>query len=531
MAFITVFILIALSCAKSSNPISLDIERHLSEFYDAIEIFGPTTNGNFDERFHDISLAQTCYATPGYDDMEFGGDHGCIAITLNRADNDPSTPFKPVFRWLDSDNYDTSDSPISYVCLRDAFDPDNSAEYRAIACDAIYNPAGSGLNNIEPASIEVVVAYMVKNRPNVPGDTEWDIEVTAMQWTGGNVYEFWKNPPNYRIIRSIPDDSVTPTDQFNPDIAYNTDNGDVYIVYSDVLPDSDEVHLKYRKYIRLTDAVSNEYLAQSLGHNGYDPSIDVGRITWQGVTRQWVAIGYTAQFDNQMGYHVNITAWPYDPAWPDIDRVTTYRMRNPQYMYKDAGLPCVDIAPDANMEHVGAIIYTQVTGSDSYGAKTESFVVRFLGAVADLNQHIRVKNSDILDPDFIDTLYPSIAINRQDSMPSNIYASLAFMGQDIDVDLSDNWHPRVASMKIYDYQDPGNPDAVGILWNGPADIGGNNDLIIGNYNLSDIPFQNPGVASAIMTTNGDMYWAAWNDRFEMEPPPSEVWASWGYADY
>jgi hypothetical protein len=157
--------------------------------------------------------------------------------------------------------------------------------------------------------------------------------------------------------------------------------------------------------------------------------------------------------------------------------------------------------------------------------------VRFLGAVADLNQHIRVKNSDILDPDFIDTLYPSIAINRQDSMPSNIYASLAFMGQDIDVDLSDNWHPRVASMKIYDYQDPGNPDAVGILWNGPADIGGNNDLIIGNYNLSDIPFQNPGVASAIMTTNGDMYWAAWNDRFEMEPPPSEVWASWGYADY
>ena len=32
--------------------------------------------------------------------------------------------------------------------------------------------------------------------------------------------------------------------------------------------------------------------------------------------------------------------------------------------------------------------------------------------------------------------------------------------------------------------------------------------IIGNYNISDIFFQNPGVAAAIVTTNNNRYWAS-----------------------
>jgi hypothetical protein len=142
-------------------------------------------------------------------------------------------------------------------------------------------------------------------------------------------------------------------------------------------------------------------------------------------------------------------------------------------------------------------------------------VVKFLGNIADLNGFYAIEN----DEDKFDSLYPSISINSQTD--SNIYVSLAYMGQDNDFGLSDYWHPMVTRMKIY--------PATDIDWTGPADTSGNYDTIIGNYNLSDIPFQNPGIACAIMTTNDDMFWAAWNDRIEMEPPPTEIWASWGYA--
>jgi hypothetical protein len=242
-AFIIIIVFVSLSCAKSSNPAIPDMERNLSDFVSAIEIFGPSTyTGDFDAYFHDITLAQLCRVGNLWPGEAVEPDHGCIAFTLYREDNDPSTPFKPVFRWLDSDNYDTSESPIFYVCERDDDDPDNMAEYRAIAADAIWNPDGSNLTTyIYDDYIEVNVAYMVKNRPGVMGDIDWDIEVTTMQWFDVHPEygdpDWWTHEPDNRETVNLLNDSL---DQFNPDVAYDHRNADFYVVYSSV--DDDDAY-------------------------------------------------------------------------------------------------------------------------------------------------------------------------------------------------------------------------------------------------------------------------------------------------
>jgi len=189
-------------------------------------------------------------------------------------------------------------------------------------------------------------------------------------------------------------------------------------------------------------------------------------------------------------------------------------------------MPSVDIAPNANAEHVAALVYTQVTGADGFGPGTDLFVVRFLGDLADINEHIQVVDPD--EPEFADGLYPSIAINRQESSPSDITASIAFMGQDNGFNQTDQWHPRVARMILFDYIENEPPGEPHVDWSGDAFLNNTED-IVGNYNLSDIPFSNPGVSAAIVTTNDDRFWAAWANRIEMEPPPERIRASWGFA--
>ncbi|HEX9744130.1 MAG TPA: hypothetical protein VGB30_01775 [bacterium] len=55
--------------------------------------------------------------------------------------------------------------------------------------------------------------------------------------------------------------------------------------------------------------------------------------------------------------------------------------------------------------------------------------------------------------------------------------------------------------------------------------------ITGNYNFSQSPFIDPGVGSAIVPAIGDdTYWAAWCERIEMQPPPVNVWATFGWVE-
>ncbi len=51
--------------------------------------------------------------------------------------------------------------------------------------------------------------------------------------------------------------------------------------------------------------------------------------------------------------------------------------------------------------------------------------------------------------------------------------------------------------------------------------------IRGNYNYSQIPFIDPGVSTSLVVNDG-LYWAAWSERIEMEPPPECVYGTYGW---
>jgi len=514
------------ACSRSKeSPVVPAEGRSAADFEPlSIEIFGPTTNGGLENnQFHDIALAQIRTAGGMWPGQEYDQIHGCGAVTLYRQDNNPNNPFKPVFRWLSTNPYGPGDGPF-YVTDRDADDDDNDADYRAVACDAAVDVWGGTLAPGLP-SLELAVCYQVRRIEGQLNNQDWEIGITVVRWLGDDMLQFWNTPPTERVDVVLAD-TIASHDELNPDIAYDHTTGDIYVVYSDVQQEVTRVYVKYRRFDRSEHApgqyeFGGEYLVQDIAppleHNGHNPSIDVGYIDFAGgPTWNVVAVAYTAQFKDpdgpgpdtpHIGYHVCATAWPafaQDRDWP-----TGFDLMNPNFRYQDAGLPCVDISPNTNADNVGAVTYTQVVGADGFGPITGVFVVGFLGQVG---PHFQVTaNLQGLG----DAMYPSIAINRQVNQGDPIFASVTFLGQ---TPQSDALRPVATRVQI-DTQQNG--------WSGWVGL---NSVAFGNYNISDIPFLNPCVASAIVTANNNRYWAAWCDRTEMEPPPDQVWACWGYAD-
>ena len=448
-------------------------------------------------------------------------DHGCAAVTLYRPEDDLCTGlFKPVFRWLDTPNGAGSD-PL-YVTFRDDFNDENPFDYRAPSCDAIFDD-GYGIVDREwpwNDSIELIVCYQYRNTADP--NSYWHTGVTALQWRDDDAYQFWTKEPTERIDYLLMPQQFPDHGEFNPDIAYNHMNGDAYCVYSELQTDDNHSWIRYRKYDRVLNVIlPGEWLVQRPDHNGHDPSIDVGLIDFSGIAYNMVGVSYTAQFHDpdgggdqltHCGYHVCASGWC--TSWLDTDR-TSFAVMNPAYPYRDAGLTCVDISPNDNYVHFAACTYTQVVGSDGFGPITEIYVVKFFGDYEDLLTHTWV--NPVID-NLADGLYPSIAINQQAGEDDDIYASVTYMGQE---DQQAILHPVATWVQL----DPGEENVDWSNW-----VWGTAPTITGNFNVSEIPFINPGISTAIVTQGNNNYWAAWCDRTEMEPPPQEVWAAWGYAD-
>ncbi len=288
------------------------------------------------------------------------------------------------------------------------------------------------------------------------------------------------------------------------------------MVFSEFQNNENDSYIKYRHYIRETNQIfPNEFYAQSVDHNGYDPSVDVGDIYVDlygqgGATYNMVALTYTSQYHNDHnGYHICANGW--DAGLGDGNRFASFSLRNNLNQWQDAGLSSIDIAPYANDTDFATCTYTQVTGVDGFGFITGVFIVNFFGQLTDLDDHFPIIDGEVLTDD---SMYSSIAVRRE--IGDTIWASVTYMAQRNDGLLQDWWHPRYANVRLDEWDtDTDQPvDTIG-QW------------IMGNYNLSDIPFQNPGVSTAIMTNNNDMYWAAWANRIEMEPPPTFITAAYG----
>jgi hypothetical protein len=385
-------------------------------------------------------------------------------------------------------------------------------------------------------SIELAVCYEVLDSTNL----DWDIGVTRIVWASAGVF-----PGTFTRYDQVFDGvginwwnectSGNETDEHWPDISYDPDNGDIYLAYSDFvsgLPLSYS-QLKYRRFPRSSGFWSQEYSASPL--NSYSatmPRIDVGRMDGLFGVNDLTCIGitYAAQFcNNHTGYHVHVIYWgntepDEDKVPPGNGRVGFLDLRNwagrngqgtpgsPQAdtYYNSAGMPYVDIGPYNNTQNYGAIVYVQLVGVDYYGPVAEVWIIDSV--------HCAWTSLMSGSQTYFDGLYPSIGLHYESQNPPH-WASVTYFRQS--GAQSNTYVPWVLDVDL---------DTDGILAMHEWFISGSQ--IAGIYNSDQIPFTNPGAASAIaMTTSDNSYWAAWSTSWLMEPAPTTVMAAWGNPDF
>jgi len=524
-------------CSRSSGLLSPSMERDMQYFpFGHQELFGPSTMGQseFTPHFNDVDLGQIRGVANQAEIVSIAG-HGCAAVTLYRPYDDDvdyfDMKFKPIFRWLDASLPDINGDP-RWVTNFDFVQICNGIDYRGLSCAAIYDDGqGSIVINDAPSTpaIELAVAYQYREPLDPgPGFGQWKIGLTRLLWYGNDLTYFWLKQPTVRKdyndldlhTGTIPNTKAD-IGEIAPDIAYNCENGDIYMVFVN-LNSATIARVNYRKYRRGSNSFGSEYFSQTQDHNGWDPSVDVGLVSVippPAPPLNCVAVTYTSQYQGgHMGYHVCAAGW--DTGQIDMDQYSISIMNPlPPYEFKDAGLSQVDIAPKANSLHFATCTYTQVTGDDWYGPITGVAVVNYFGYISG---HLVLDISDAPpdDPEHplyrADSLYSSIAINN--STVSPIFASISCLGQEPE---SETLHPVWAKVRL----DPGHLSVDSFDW-----VDTILPIVSGNYNISDIPYQNPGVASAIVLWGANqMYWAAWADRIEMEPPPQAIYGAYGWA--
>ena len=223
--------LVMTSCSSNGQPVLPDAQRTIQNF--PTEAFPIFYNAGV-PGYHDIALAQTASVRTIPPGQVWNNGHSCAAVSLYRQDNLPIHPFKPVFRWLDSITPSAGNGPW-YVADRDYPNP-SAADYRAVSCDAIYDMSNEIIDPFpdddDPiiADVELAVCYQVRGIPGSPIDGDWEIGITVLQWVDC-INNFWTVQPTYSYDVVVPDEVAVNSDELTPDIAYNHENGDIYLVY------------------------------------------------------------------------------------------------------------------------------------------------------------------------------------------------------------------------------------------------------------------------------------------------------------
>ena len=508
-----------LGCTGSRPVTSPDIGDRTSQYFTTpVPLFGTG--------FHDIDLG-AIVAGPGtawYGIPVTVGVQTDVAVSINRMNSGIPPLFKPMYRWLATGG--PSSNP-QYIPLRENPNLNAYADYRFPKCAAaVFDCYSDPYNQF----VEVAVCYQITG---IEGSmNEWDVGLTIMRW---HLEEssFPTGPPDVRFDIVLPD-TASGLDELHPDVAYEPYTGDVYVVYEDVQSASPgtPVYLKYRRFDRNPDnheqftnynppTYPTEVDAQPQTHNGYTPCIDIGWVDYGQNAVEWVAIVYTSQYlvdgneDMMNGYVVCCSAFqPVDPY-----TLSNFPLRNPAFYWNGAGLPSVDLSPRYDGQpHFGACAFVQEDGQDGYGPIVNVYEIdtfdfdRFTLISRDISN---------LNPNqnIADGLYPSIMVHY-DPYDEFRLASITYMAQQPE---TQTLRPRVVRLSL---APEGYPNPWPPLANDFLDPDNLNLTISGNYNLSQIPFIEPGVSTAI-ALGTDIYWAAWCDRIEMEDPPLLVWGAYG----
>lgn len=574
-------------CSGDKSPVTpCENSRFVENFANDVPIFEPddalleNSTG-----FHEIDLARLIGGWNwGYKGQVYN-PYGwtTAAVSMQRGPNCTS-PFKPVIRFLQGSESQGSPitgsmSDVHWVTGWDAnANPPGShqAEYRHPKCAAL-----AYLIDNE-TYVEVAVVYQVHglseseilslhedfdefhgkdeydnpfNETNTaPGD--WDIGITLLRW---HIDDFPDDEEPERYDFLIPDTGfLSQYPDTSPDVAYDFETGDLYIVYSKAETPLGIEH-SYIRYVWGERDDSPPYWFKSdiifestwgdaghwprmvqtdFDHNGHTPSVEIGLLDFfvhvEGPQpdhywvedKRWICIAYTSQFDGfHAGYHVIAGGWNLEFAgWQD--RVFL-DLRCPELENLNAGLPCIAVTPVASARNFAAVVLSQVAGSDGYGPILRVFEVDLfgIGTLVDIDSWFEVPSPD----NHADCLFPAIALHKTLTSEGPFSTSITYMAQEPEMNLL---HPAMISMEIEltidDYNEPYLEVDRTVIGN--AEVL-SNVTITGNYNISQIPFIDPGVSTSLVATLDGEYWAAWSERIEMEPPPEVVEGTYGWIGY
>ena len=267
--------------------------------------------------------------------------------------------------------------------------------------------------------------------------TGWDIEVKVLHWTKSDFLNFSAPTDVWRHPSDLDEDY----DQVYPDIAFNFDKGDFYLVFtSERLQDYSEYayKLRYRHYVRGTGnswamgtGESEAYACDPThGQNCWAPRIDIGwtyALSGGGSLRNFIAIAYTMKWYildpgppvvRRELYTVADNYWQAGSTG-DQEGNDSY-FYNPGYSDNNAGLPEIDIAPNTNYSHSWCLTFTQEVPDPSYW-RYETYITSSL-------------DSGILHP-----VQRSSETDHQDIMPSIVFHYGATQA-------NDNWKEASVSM-------------------------------------------------------------------------------------
>jgi len=481
--FLLPVILIFTSCASMKSPVVPgNIERVQQKFFDdAVPLFPMPCNDV------DLSVIQVSGpdAYPGLDfgdqiqlDTSFGYSYFTGIVTLEEQ----GANFIPKLGWLLED--DTNGPCITYD------DQGGFTGYQFPKLDTCYL---FDINNDENSVIEAAICYSVLDLEH--GDV--DIGITTFRWLKPDFPDGQYDEYHLVFHESELDPPLPELNDLHPDIAYDNENGDIYIVWTRIDPnDVNQPKLYYRWFNRDTGSWTTFREGWKYGypHKQWFPRIDVGRCGITG-TSNLVGVVYTSKGLYSDDYYTTALAW-----WHTADVEGHLRYQMPLHVpvsilphsdILNSGLPQAEIAPNSDPLEWGAVTFVQEVfdnpgNPDPEHKHNEVWVVDNLS-----NTYTHVFNTIGEKRGIL----PSIAIHPYLSF--NHSASISYFEQVG----ADQYLPRACQ-----YNPQNTPPDCNNFFN----LG--NDVIDGGgWQPFHLFYTNPGVSSdiAVLSAVTPDYWAAW----------------------
>ena len=263
--------------------------------------------------------------------------------------------------------------------------------------------------------------------------------------------------------------------------------------------------IRDRHYDHDMDQWYGPWLGQSLDHHGWIPRIDVGTTNdFLGFdSGNNVVVVYTAQNCGNYNFHTHINAWP---AGSNGSHASDQCIIDPDWDDRMAGLPCVDISPEANGHPIVAVAFIQ--NRPPPGIATH-FGITLWNSHNEQFTHVSTEASYGIGQ----AVFPSVAVHyHENTLPVNQRVSVSyFMSNQYGA-----WVPQAKWVRI--------GGSMGQLVDIDPFGQGEWPEIYSNVQYAY------GLNTALTVFDDQSYWVAWSDRAGYGGRPVRVKATYGYTD-